>query len=209
MALTKENKIIVGIGALGVAILGVMFYRKKQQETAQENEPATETPAVQVPATTPTQGATLNKNLILKVGSKGIEVRELQRLLGVSIDGIFGSKETLPALQKSKGVSQISLNAFIAKTPAKPVVSLPKTTFIKTPAVGSKLMCIKDKTQLYGSRQNADKSYSKTEPFWSGGILDYGDEAGTYLAAKSNGDFLIQFGSIKAFVNGLNVKTIK
>jgi len=211
MALTKENKIIVGIGALGVAILGVMFYRKKQQETAQESEPATETPAVQVPATKPTQGATLNKNLILKVGSKGLEVRELQRLLGFTgkgIDGDFG-KLTLGALQKAKGVTQISLNAFVAKATPKPVATLPKTTYIKTPAVGSKLMCVKDETQLYGSRQNADKTYSKIDPIWIGGILNYGDEAGIFKAHKSNGDFLILHNGALKFISGLAVKTIK
>lgn len=207
MKLTKENKIIVGIGALGVAVLGFMFYRKKQQETAQESTPATETPAVQVPATTtPVKGATLNKNLILRVGSKGLEVRELQRLLGITIDGVFGSKETLPALQKAKGVSQISLNGFLAKTTTKPVATLPKTTFVKTPAVGAKLMCIKDGTKVFASRQNADKTYSKGDVLDL--ILNYGDEAGTYLASKSNGDFLVKRGIMYRFVSGLNVKTI-
>ena len=32
MKLTKENKIIVGIGAAGVAILGFLFYKKSQKE---------------------------------------------------------------------------------------------------------------------------------------------------------------------------------
>ena len=132
----------------------------------------------------------------------------MQRLLGIKIDGIFGSKETLPALQRAKKVSQISLNVFLAKAPVAPAATLPKTTFIKAPVVGAKLMCTKNGTQLYNSRQNADKTYSKTEVFWSGGILNFGDEAGTFLAHKSNGDFLIQFGGIKAFVNGLNVKVI-
>lgn len=207
MKLTKENKIIVGIGALGVAVLGFMFYRKKQQENTQEATPATETPTVQIPATKPTTGATLNKNLILRVGSKGLEVRELQRLLGITIDGIFGSKQTLPALQKAKGVNQISLNAFVAKATTKPVSTLPKTTFIKTPVVGAKLMCIKDGTKVFASRQNADKTYSKGDVLDL--ILNYGDEAGTYLASKSNGDFLVKRGIMYRFVSGLNVKTIK
>lgn len=70
----------------------------------------------------PTQAITLpktiapsiNKNLILKLGSKGAEVRELQRLLGFKgkgIDGIFG-KNTLSALKAKKHVSQITLNKF-------------------------------------------------------------------------------------------------
>jgi hypothetical protein len=56
----------------------------------------------------------LNRNLILKTGSKGAEVRELQRLLGFTgkgIDGIFG-KNTLASLKAKKQVSQITLNKF-------------------------------------------------------------------------------------------------
>lgn len=56
----------------------------------------------------------LNRNLVLKFGSKGLEVRELQPLLGFTgknIDGIFG-KNTLLALQKKKRVSTITLNKF-------------------------------------------------------------------------------------------------
>lgn len=208
MKLTKENKIIVGIGAVGVAVLGFLFYKKSQKEKVETptNEriiETTPTPVVTIPKT----GSSLNKNLILKVGSKGLEVRELQRLLGgIEIDGDFG-KITLGALQKSKGVSQISINSFLAK-PKAPIKSVPKTAFIKTPVKGAKLMCIKDGTKLYTSKQNADKSYSKGAEFFSGGILDFGDQAGKYLAAKSNGDFLIDYKGIYAFVSGLSVKAI-
>lgn len=57
---------------------------------------------------------TLNAKLILKKGSKGAEVRELQKRLGFTgsnIDGDFGAK-TLAALLAQKKVSQISLAAF-------------------------------------------------------------------------------------------------
>jgi len=61
-----------------------------------------------------TIAVSLNRNLILKTGSKGAEVRELQRLLGFTgkgIDGIFG-KNTLAVLKAKKQVSQIALNKF-------------------------------------------------------------------------------------------------
>lgn len=58
-----------------------------------------------------TASVAMNKNLLLKMGSKGLEVRELQRLLGITIDGDFGTK-TLTALQSKKGVSQITLANF-------------------------------------------------------------------------------------------------
>lgn len=63
-----------------------------------------------IPTTTaPT--SSLNTTLVLKKGSKGIEVRELQKRLGVAVDGDFGTN-TLTALQKQKGVSQITLANF-------------------------------------------------------------------------------------------------
>jgi len=43
----------------------------------------------------------------LKVGSKNKYVGQLQDALGVSVDNIFGTKETLPALQKQANKSQI------------------------------------------------------------------------------------------------------
>jgi hypothetical protein len=56
----------------------------------------------------------LNPTLVLKKGSKGLEVRELQKRLGFTgsnVDGDFGAK-TLTALQAQKKVSQITLAAF-------------------------------------------------------------------------------------------------
>jgi lysozyme family protein len=53
----------------------------------------------------------LNPTLVLKKGSKGLEVRELQKRLGIAVDGDFGAK-TLAALQAQKKVSQITLAAF-------------------------------------------------------------------------------------------------
>jgi len=71
------------------------------------------------------QSSNLNKTKVLKKGSKGAEVVELQRLLvkdynadlgnsGINndgIDGSFGSK-TESALMKAKGVKEITLNDF-------------------------------------------------------------------------------------------------
>ena len=68
---------------------------------------------------------TLNKEKVLKKGSSGAEVSELQRLLkkqynaylgtsginGDGVDGDFGTK-TETALKDAKGVTEISLNNF-------------------------------------------------------------------------------------------------
>lgn len=68
------------------------------------------------PIAAKTVTSSLNAKLLLKKGSKGNEVRELQRLLGVKIDGDFGVN-TLAALQAQKGVSQITLAAFASTNP--------------------------------------------------------------------------------------------
>ncbi|PKB18382.1 peptidoglycan-binding protein [Flavobacterium sp. 5] len=62
-------------------------------------------------STTVPVSTSLNTNLVLKYGSKGNEVKELQKRLGVAMDGDFGTN-TLTALQKQKGVSQITLANF-------------------------------------------------------------------------------------------------
>jgi len=67
-----------------------------------------------ISTTQSTTTSSLNVSLLLKKGSKGLEVRELQKRLGFTgsnVDGDFGTN-TLTALQKQKGVSQITLAAF-------------------------------------------------------------------------------------------------
>lgn len=89
-----------------------------------------------VPGVTVSEPRTVfNKSLILKRGSKGAEVSELQRLLKRDgqgsllgstgpnrdgIDGDFGVK-TETALQKQKGVTQISLNDYEKNKSSNPV----------------------------------------------------------------------------------------
>lgn len=62
-------------------------------------------------STTTQATSSLNTTLVLKKGSKGLEVSELQKRLGIKIDGDFG-RDTLTALQTQKGVSQITLANF-------------------------------------------------------------------------------------------------
>jgi hypothetical protein len=62
-------------------------------------------------STTTPATSSLNTTLVLKKGSKGLEVRELQKRLGLAVDGDFGTN-TLTALQKQKVVSQITLATF-------------------------------------------------------------------------------------------------
>ena len=55
--------------------------------------------------------AALNYNKLLKFGSTGAEVRELQKWLGITADGIFGA-QTEAALLARKGVEEITLSQF-------------------------------------------------------------------------------------------------
>lgn len=90
----KEN---IFLAVLAVAVVGVLLY-KKFSKTNKSAENIDDTNY-------------LDKNLILKKGSRGEEVRELQKLLKVAADGIFGPI-TETALLKQRGVKQISLNAW-------------------------------------------------------------------------------------------------
>lgn len=67
--------------------------------------------------TSTTTTSSLNVSLVLKRGSKGLEVKELQKRLGVAIDGDFGAK-TEAALLAQKKVSQITLAAFATTNPS-------------------------------------------------------------------------------------------
>ncbi|MXN90144.1 hypothetical protein GR160_02810 [Flavobacterium sp. Sd200] len=93
------------IGGLGLTAIAYGLLKKKSVPV--ENiEPITTQPTTPV-ATTPT----LNNSLLLKKGSTGNEVKQLQTLLGVTADGIFGS-QTEAALKAKKGVTQITLAAY-------------------------------------------------------------------------------------------------
>lgn len=209
MKVSNDDKVLIGAGSLGVILLVYLFWKKKQAEKV--DVLLTYTPEVEETVSTPknvntpVQGASLDRNKLLKVGSKGLEVRELQRLLGIKIDGDFGSKETLPALQKAKGVSEISLNAFALKkkvTTASPVkVSLPKSN----PKKGQKLMAVKDGTVIMISNKRADGAYYNSGSTFR--TLKYGNDSGVFVSTGNKGQYLIKFMGVFCFVDGNSVKT--
>lgn len=92
---------------------------------------------------------TMNLNLVLKNGSKGLEVRELQKLLKVGIDGDFGPL-TEAALYSVRSVKQISVNQFNS-TPVK-VPPVPQTPYAK----GQKVMAsLRTGCRMYAVAKNA------------------------------------------------------
>ncbi len=213
MKVSDENKVLIGVTVIGVGALGFLYWKKKQNEalsSTTDNVPEYAEPSPLTTNPNPQTGASLNRNLLLTKGSKGLEVRELQRLLGVPIDGDFGSV-TLAALLAQKGVTKISINAFAKKANvktkskilAKPIVKAARKVL---PKVGQKLQAIKD-TSLFIAKKGANGKYFGTgEKFFNGGDLKYGDSAGTFVDVNATGSYLVKIFDGFAFVKADAVK---
>ncbi|WP_374173890.1 peptidoglycan-binding protein [Flavobacterium tructae] len=208
MKVKNEDKVLIGVGLVAVGGIGYLYWKKKQQEKNDDllNAVPEFTPdlpkseAVSIPNT----GAVLNKNKMLGRGSKGIEVRELQRLLGVGIDGDFGTN-TLSALQSRKGVSKISINAYL-KTVSKSAVK-EKPTALVIPRVGQKVMANQNNVSVFNAKKTASGSYfnSGAKPF-IGGSFDYGEHIGVFVGSKVGEQYLINRDGVYYFVNASAVK---
>jgi hypothetical protein len=208
MKVKNEDKVLIGVGVVGIGIVGYLYWKKKKNEKEQEFlTDIPEPPPVILnnsPNTIPSTGAVLNKNKILGRGIKGVEVRELQRLLGVTIDGNFGAN-TLKALQGKKGVSKISLNAYL-KMPTK-TTSIETPTALVTPRKGQKVMANANAVSLFNAKKTASGTYFNdgTKPFM-GGSFDYGEHLGVFVGSKVGGQYLINRNDVYYFVNANAVK---
>lgn len=209
MKMKNEDKVLIGVGLLGLGTIGFFYWKKKKQQKEDEllldiPKPITIVATPIVANKIPTTGATLDKTKVLFKGSKGIEVRELQRLLGITIDGDFGAK-TLDALQRKKGVSQISLSGYVV---AKTVVAPKATpTALVMPKVGQKLMANATNVSLFNAKRTASGTYFNdgTKPFL-GSAYKYGEHIGTFVGAKTGGQYLIMRDDVYYFVNANAVK---
>ncbi|WP_281238159.1 peptidoglycan-binding domain-containing protein [Flavobacterium praedii] len=211
MKVSNENKVLIGVGVFAVAGLGFLYWKKKQNEKQVEEIPSY-LPEVAQSATNKSTSTGLDRNKLLSKGTKGAEVMELQNLLNIKVDGDFGNI-TLTALQKAKGVSQISLNQFqtintilgpIVKPVAKPVAKAVVKP-VALPKVGAKLMISVPTTTLYNSKKIANGSYTNTGEAVLG-KFSYGESAGTFKSATSNGSYLVQKDGYYYFINGKHVK---
>lgn len=176
----KKNNNILYI-ALGLAALvGIYFYTKKDEPKFEElpaNSGEPTKPTNPTNPVKPTQPAVANVNLVLKVGSKGIEVGELQKLLGFTgkdIDNDFGQK-TENLLFSKKGVKQISLSQYKAKS------DIPKNPL----KIGDKAMANKKpNVQVFTNKTLANGTFSNT-----GKVEDeyeYGEFIGTVKAVTAD-----------------------
>jgi hypothetical protein len=206
MKVSNEDKVLIGVGVVGVLGLVYLNWKKKQDEKQTEEIPN------YLPEETPK--TELDRNKLLGKGSKGEEVRALQSLLNVKADGDFG-KITLNALQKAKGVTQISLNQFqVTNAIATPIVTPAAKPIAKAvvkpvalPKVGAKLMISVPSSTLYKAKKIANGSYSNTgEKSLLGSSLAYGESAGIFKSATSNGSYLVQKNGNYYFINGKHVK---
>jgi len=109
----RKTQLIIGGVVLGLGVLVYYLFKNKPLGVeVMEIDPNLITP----------QPSTLDRNLVLKQGSEGAEVAEMQKILIVKygqdlgafggnkdgIDGIFGTV-TLAGLLKAKQVSEIAL----------------------------------------------------------------------------------------------------
>lgn len=214
--LDNEDKMLIGAGVLSLGVLGFMYWRKKKAEkeamqiaeTKEITEEPQTPPQIPVTATPPIakpKTIALNKSMVLKRGSKGSEVKALQQKLGIQADGDFGPK-TETALIKAKGVKSITLNQFDGLVSFSTPKASPVLTSIKIPKEGTKLMAVKNDFNIFNAVRNADGSYANSGKAGTWTSFNYGEEVGTFKAARPNGQFLIARENKLYYVNGNNVK---
>jgi hypothetical protein len=107
------NKKLIIIGVLGLAGFGYYFYNKKKKDTPVLADTSVDETNVSIKSTTSIpQNVKSDWNKILKKGSKGIEVRTLQKALKkVDVDGDFGIV-TEKRLKQVTGLTEISVNQY-------------------------------------------------------------------------------------------------
>jgi|GEM_PF-4993149 len=180
--MTQNEKIVTGLIITGVLIGGYYLLRGKDDDDQDVVDFPVTDPQVLTDPVKPSQPApvapvVLNKNLKLRKGSKGAEVRELQRLLAITIDGDFGTK-TESALLARKGVKEITLAAY-AKTPdVKPKNPNPLKK-------GARVMTIRDGVKTYNNSTWADGTFHNTGTLFQ--TFRAGMEIGKVLSVPADG----------------------
>lgn len=175
--MTKEDKIITGVAVASVLTLGgVLVYKKiKKNKELGQNEvvelPVENTGSGSVSLPKPKNTASvINRDLTLKKGSKGQEVKVLQTLMKISADGIFGS-QTEAKLLALKGVKQITLNAY--PNAKKPI------------AIGTKVMAKVDGVKLYRTEKLANGAIQNVG--LSNLSFKYGSQIGVFAGKRHEG----------------------
>ena len=144
---------------------------------------STPAPVPTQPSYTPPASSALNNNLVLMKGSKGNEVKALQKLLGLTADGIFGPV-TEATLKAKKGVVKISLAQYNSMANINPNIY----------PVGSKLMAQnKNGAKVYGDRVLVNGSTESTGEVYK--TVPYGEYVGIVKSKSALGNwYRVAFG---------------
>jgi hypothetical protein len=131
------NKKAIIIGSLAVIGVGAYFVLKpKKPVTGNTPDTVSESPSNSEVSSATQPSAQLDKSKVLSLGSKGQEVRELQKKLGGLVeDGDFGVK-TEGVLKLQYGVTKVSLEQLEKMIPKKQYV---KTIFNRIGYNGSEI----------------------------------------------------------------------
>lgn len=125
----------------------------------------------------------INKDKVVSKGSTGLEVKELQKLMGnLTADGVFGSK-TEARLFQLKGVKSISINQF-KSTPTINTSALPINVKVMANKGG-----VGGKTIAYKAVKLADNSFQAD--YKNTFTFDYGDLIGTIKGKNGAGTYYL------------------
>lgn len=157
----KYGLVVAGCGLLTYIIVRAL--KKKDEDTGEGlyvdiSSNTGNSKPVKVSSST-----TLDKTVVLGEGSKGDEVKALQKILGVTADGVFGPK-TLAALKAQTGSAQTSLKsieAAIAASKAKSA-SIAAINNVKTNFPIGKSVIAKIKVRAY-SQVNRNNDWFSTD----------------------------------------------
>ena len=168
-----KNTLYLG---LGIATIGLIYLLVKSKPETDSTELLT------VDETTPPP-ATSNMNLKLQKSSKGLEVVQLQQLMGIKDDGIFGTI-TEARLFKLKGVRAITLWQY-KNSPTINTNALP---------VGTQIMAnFKPNIPIYKAIKKANGTfYTDNNVFKSVG---YGQLVGTIVGKNADAKWYLTTGT--------------
>jgi len=193
---TKPSAGIPGYVSLaGIALLGYVAFSMVNQPKAEET-PLEDFEIPSSPTATP-----LNTTLVLKFGSKGVEVKKLQYYMGITSDGIFGT-QTEAQLYKLKGVRQISLKQYLSfPTINQNILKLGTSVMAK----------LKTGTPIYNAIAKADTSYYSEYKIEK--KIPYGQEIGKIRSANPAGNWYTVyyetfFGKAVGFVKSTDIEKI-
>lgn len=178
--MTSTDKKTLKYAAISFLTIGLGFLVYKLTKGSPEAV-ANEQIGSQVVDETKPIAPTIDKNKILSKGSTGLEVKELQKLMGsLTVDGIFGS-QTEARLFKLKAVKSISINQY-KSSPTININALPIGTSVMANkgSVGTEITTYKA-VQLADNSFRAD--YNNKHTFEFGeliGVIKGKNGAGNY-----------------------------